>query len=152
MNDSTNIRIIADNIKKLDSRSSNLEKDFETAAAKIPKDYSTTEVETGLKWINDKTIFQKVLTGTTATEGSVTVAIDFDDIIDFSGFVKSTAGVYAPAVHILQMYGNATKTGLVIPATTTALYQGTDYFIIIYYTKPAPAPGNETKKKTTKKG
>lgn len=153
MNDSTNIRIIADNIRKLNSRSSNLEK----SAAKIPKNYSTDEIDTGLKWIDGATIYQKTFTGTHGEEGgSETLLAGIDKIINAYGYVEdgsagsrciSGSDYFSATKHV---YFLSNSGNLVVNVTSG--FGLCPYAYTVLYTKPAPTPSNETKKKTTKKG
>lgn len=59
--------------------------------------YSTTEKNTGKTWVNGKTIYRKVLTGTTTTtDTAVNIAHGISNyeyiMIDNKSFVKSTGG------------------------------------------------------------
>lgn len=60
-------------------------------------DYSTSEINTGKKWVDGKTLYRKVITGTTTTvNAAFTVAHGVSNydimMIDNKSFVKSTGG------------------------------------------------------------
>ena len=160
MNDSTNIRIIADNIRKLFSKASASDSrisDLETAATRIPKDFSTTETDTGLKFGND-VVYQRTFTGETPSEaGTLNIGTisGFKDLIHMYGSVISTTSTPTRAHAFERAFDPsiATTTGN-IDTSVAATYVNSTYIVTILYTKtvPEPAPGNETKKKTTKKG
>ena len=69
----------------------------------INMDYSTSEIDTGKKWIDGKTIYRKVFTNTRASVNNVSSAdvviqlgTGIDDIIEVSGFVKDATGNKIP--------------------------------------------------------
>lgn len=125
---------------------------------RIPADYSTEEVNTGRKWIDEKDIYCKVLSGTTSEDtGNETIGnINFDTIVSMDLNLKrnnpSDAFIYLSAPPLLANYVSG---NFLIPKGTNASYLSASYVAIIYYTKPDPVPAqadNETRKrKTTKK-
>ena len=154
MNDSTNVRIIADNIKKLFSKCSGQDSrisDLEDAVARIPEDYSsTTGTKTGQKWIDGKEIYQAVFTGTVPGSGepAASFSLDYDSIIMLEGITTNQSGNIYDADHYLTI-GAASSSIRVSGAT----YAGNTFVVIVKYTVPDPSPSvTSTKKKTTKKG
>ena len=151
MNDSTNVRVIADNIRKLNSRASNLE----DAAAKIPKDLSTTETNTGVKWIDGKDIYQIVLSGKLPIieSSSVNVLVsenfDADIIIERFELVYDVSGNQHCDQHYIKYY--TTNKHLEIAGLGSGFTE-CNYVLVLFYTKPTPVPSEtSTKKKTTRK-
>jgi len=67
--------------------------------------YSLTEQDTGLKWIDGKTIYQKTIDlGALPNETTKSVEhgiINMDCVVDFYGVIKNTSGAYLnlPYVH-----------------------------------------------------
>lgn len=128
---------------------------------KLHSDYSTTEQDTGKKWIDGKTIYQKTFTGTTES-AEVTYLTDYaiDTLVGVEGYcVADTGGtqVALPA----KFYShecNVAKTSAVgyegyLVINTQAggnVFRGKAYAITIYYTKPT-ATTNTRSKKSTKK-
>ena len=174
MNDSTNVRIIADNIRKLEKMAKDAESKIPTPAAgdtgkilKVGSDgyelatdyatigYSSTETDTGLTWIDGKKIYSRSFEGTTPeTAGNLTVGTlgEISTLIHMFGSCSEAAHperlrllerMYAPTVAI--------STGEIVLSVAEG-YVSSYYNLTVLYTKPDPAPTNETKKKTTKKG
>lgn len=161
--DSTNPRIIADNIRKLDdavqSAASELPEVETTDAGKVLTvnasgkwaasdlppypvgnlDYSTTEQDTGIKWTDDKPVYKITLTGKTPAEGNAIIDnFPFDTIISMEGIVLSTAGDYYDFNKNVTLTGNKANNRLIIVLPATS-YRDTDYIVTILYTKPAAA-------------
>ena len=67
MIDSTNPRILADNIRALSAKGNTLGDAIEALGS-----YSTTEFDTGKRWLNDEPIYQRVLT----FESSISISYD----------------------------------------------------------------------------
>ena len=156
--DSMNVGIIADNIRELQKEVCAI------PAGKIPKDFSADETDTGLKWIDGKEIFRCVVTIPKDEEAqspiSKTVSLsDFDigEVLHIYGTVNQGdryyygESDYRSANYFTNTeYDSGTKTVTNTAHFSTGYYGGA--IIVIEYTKPTPTPGNETKKKTSKKG
>ena len=125
-----------------------------------PPAYSETEVNTGQKWIDGKDIYSIVFSGTTgATAGGQSVGLitNLDKILHFELYVKNSTYNYYN--NIASWYFQANGT---VVATIPAGNVDQDYYAIVYYTKPDPAPetrddetpeepeAKKTRKKTTK--
>ena len=185
MIDSTNPRQLADNIRKLWDKFKSISGDLlpsrSTATtgqilkltgenktpswvdeySYTPPAYSETEVDTGQKWIDDKSVYRKVFSGTTPNSATpTTLSVSFNTLINVYGYVRTNGLTYVGAASNLQIYGLATKTGLsYTPGENT---KNQPYNIIVEYTKPDPAPETRdddteapeekktTRKKTTK--
>ena len=141
MTDSTNPRVMADNIKKLDAA------DQETAGVlEALQIYDDAETDTGKKWINGETIYRKVFTISELTEGSATVVhgIDnLDTIITLEGAVKATSNYYAVGYYngsnsrvTCFISGNA----IVLTIGSTFVSTFTECNIVLEYTKTPPTP------------
>lgn len=119
-----------------------------------PPAYSTTEVNTGKKWINGKDIYCKVLSDqfpeiqSTSTQSVGNIGI-------ISKFIYATQEIeidthyYSTSLNIQV----SKQTGDVRLVSVPATYSEANYAIIIYYTKPDPEPEPENliKKKGAKK-
>jgi hypothetical protein len=103
--------------------------------------YSTSEVKTNKVWIDGKTIYRKVYTGTTTSSGVFTVVTDTFDgtVIRFDGTAKNTANnVIYPLVgengssgDFIFPYLQGTTIQLVNSNTT----KNFEYILIVEYTK-----------------
>lgn len=105
--------------------------------------YSTTEQDTGKKWINGETVYQRTFTGTVAS-GQISDIIEATGItiIDTECFVYGTtglglslggipsAGQWITALHVRD--DNGTKKLALMPSTE--MYGGT-YYVTIKYIK-----------------
>ena len=127
--------------------------EFSNPPGKYNLDFSETEVNTGRKFGNTD-VYCITFTGDTpdADTSSITIPLSFDTLINTDGVVITTAGETYFINRQLDVHGNSSKTGLVMARSSNVVLQDTPYILIAYYTKPNPVPGNETKKKTTKKG
>ena len=113
----------------------------------IPQfDYSTTAVDTGVKWIDGKTIYRKVLTfGAIEVNGTVTITdsdiAGADVIVNFGGSAKGSAGAKVPlfmtetASHAQNMRVIITSTGAIQVSTGSNLSLSGGH-IIFDYTLP----------------
>lgn len=128
-----------------------------------PPAYSETEVNTGQKWIDGKDIYSKVYTGDFPEITSSTVHITIDTsfpgeyVIDSVQLLDLTGGEYLSNFIIL-----LSTNGTLYLRSVTSTFSNASYAIIVYYTKPDPAPetrdddtpeepeAKKTKKKTTK--
>lgn len=162
--DSTNPRIIAENIRKLDDLTQATAATVaEIPVDKIPKDYSTTEQNTGVKWTDGKEIYSKTYSGafpviTAATE-SVTLGVigsGFSLIDCILKCVTSTGVQFLNQV--FNVAYNPTSGNFVFNNVPNTFSEGS-YDLVIYYIKPAanrepdvePELKKVTRKKTTKK-
>lgn len=125
----------------------------------IPKDYSASEQDTGLKWIDGRAIYTKTVDfGALPNNTSKDVAhgiTDLDFIISISGGAKSSQYYiplpYAtyPVSDVLQIYADDTN----ISAVSHTDHSGyTESYITLVYVKtpPSPEPENETKNRRKK--
>lgn len=161
---STNPMTMAENIRKLDDLTQATASSVASIPVdKIPKDYSTTETDTGIKWIDNKDIYVKTITGTLG-ENEITLDFVYDNIIFFYGSRKNTALNRAYDLNrAVQIYFTS-GTNVIIG--TASGVSGQTFILVAYYTKPDPVPGNRepddapdaepelkkvTRKKTTKK-
>lgn len=107
-------------------------------------EYSTTEVDTGKKWIDGKSIYRKCLTGTTPT-GSVssTLITSVAKIISYNIVVKrngvdqyhplSTAMINYDSSHAFPLF--LSSGGDVLLYIINSSYQGQEYYGWVEYTK-----------------
>lgn len=113
-------------------------------------DYSTTEQNTGHKWIDGKDIYQKTFFGTLSnTTITFSLPEGIDKIVSFDGLLKATDGFFpinefvdtnvVSYTHIIKTDNNYSM------AIYSTVKPGSDYSITVNYTKLTT-----TKKKTTK--
>lgn len=118
--------------------------------AYTPPSYSTDPVDTGKKWIDGKTVWQKVINYTTPSN-SGTALIDIGDTVDtfvsVSGFVSSTtAGYYlltsftnsdAQVFGIANVYNNngTTSKNKLVVVNMLPKFQGKPAYAIVEYTR-----------------
>ena len=129
----------------------------------IPKepDYSTSEVDTGVKWIDGKEIYRKVISIASLPNATTeTYSYDIEgtfEIIKFEAFAKYSSGTVAilPRISVTQLGGNMVVTDgtIDIQATTSALQivtfvdrSAVSASVIVYYTK-TPAEAKKSSKK-----
>ena len=185
MIDSTNPRQLADNIRKLWDKFKSISGDLlpsrSTATtgqilkltgenktpswadeySYTPPAYSETEVNTGQKWIDGKDIYCLVLSGITPETGVEMSLSGYSgiNVIKFGGYIETISH----GIETIQTRTPRISSAGTIGITLTSNYNGTAYAIIVYYTKPDPAPETRddetpeepeakktTKKKTTK--
>lgn len=150
---STNPMTMAENIRKLDGFDSTVPVD------KIPKDYSTTEQNTGVKWIDGNEIYFRVIPITTPTTSYENVAqiANVDKVVDIRTILFDNTAYFCENRHLNTRYN--INGNIVVTASTSTTLQGIPAWIYIYYTKsaatrePDEEPENKkvTKRKTTKK-
>ena len=139
--DSTNPRVMADNINELDARA--LTTAAEVSALQI---YDTDETDTGKKWIDGSAIYRKVIdigdieaATASTTAHSITnlgIVIDYKLIaITDSAFMYPI--IASSASYVRQVVIN--DTNVVIKSATNAPAL-TDVYAIIEYTKTPPTP------------
>lgn len=106
--------------------------------------YSTTEVDTGKKWIDGKSIYRKCLTGTTPTGStSSTLITSVAKIISYNIIVKrngidqyhplSTAMCNYDSSHAFPLF--LSSGGDVLLYIINSSYQGQEYYGWVEYTK-----------------
>ena len=165
MIDSTNPRQLADNIRKLWDKFKSISGDLlpsrSTATtgqilkltgenktpswadeySYTPPAYSETEVNTGQKWIDGKEIYSIVLQGKTpdAETPNITILLSFDQIVLTEPYVV-LADQIRPFSGIISYYAKPDGSGIVIVRPTSVGYQDADFYMIVNYTKPDPAP------------
>lgn len=176
MIDSTNPRVLADQIRELWNKIKSITGLPSTTSATagqilkldseknpswsdeysyIPPAYSTEEINTGQKWLNGKDIYRKsiLVENLDSTAGVPIPATDVEFLVEARTIVFSET-------HVID--SNAYRTGsnyftnvyLNLSTNTFNFSSGSQYngescYVIVYYTKVDPEP--ETKKKTTKK-
>ncbi len=155
--DSMNIGVIAENIRSILARLTNLEATVGTIpVGKIPKDYSSTEdVDTGLKWIDGKTIYERVYSGTTGESGTsvMTSRTDLSSLIEIEGHVANPAGNMVNMDDLSMLPRYTSDQGIIYNNSSVSGYQNAPYYAITRFTLTAPVPAEtKTKKKTSKKG
>ena len=138
MIDSTNPRVMADNIRILSvnqiAQGAELESKIE--ALQIFDDAAT---ETGMKWIDGKPIYRIVFEGTSPTEGNVDFPLDYDTIVNLYGFYVTSAGATNYITRSANLFGNL-GTSIRLSTASASSYQGVNCYIIVEYTLPDPTP------------
>ena len=155
MIDSTNPRVMADNIRQLSGDSGSQAADISTLQTTVETQgdaiealgsYSTTEVDTGKKWIDNSPIYRKVISigdveAATAsnTDHGITnlgLVIDYKLIaISDSSFIYPL--LYSSASYIRQVVITTTQVQIKSSTNAAAL---SGVYCIIEYTKVAPEP------------
>ena len=157
-----NIKALSEQVARLDGSLGKIA----PLVPKIPKDYSTDEVNTGLKWIDGKEIYRKAFTGNIAAiTSTATQPVGTMENIDIVGCtsVCKTADNTSESVNrfgLTYIYSTGAINLLALP---TAYSEGTYTVIIDYVKVAAPSKGPdsepdevpedepETKKATKKK-
>ena len=143
MIDSTNPRILADNIRDLTDKQIveaaeilALQGDVEALGS-----YSTTETNTGKKWIDNSDIYRKIIP-VEAFPNNTSVSIphgieNLGDVIDIYASQQAVAGVVVGRIsnYSSAFILNYTKTNVVLQ--TTIDLSGAGGFILMEYTKSA---------------
>lgn len=153
---------IYDQLKQLWRRIAGLEKSavsFALLIPKIPKDYSETETDTGVKWVDGKDIYQKTIRHT-ILEGNINIIGSslYDNIvcshgyIDYGGTLFDKIVLNGDCYLSSQLYGRLGLNGdgnLVLQQTG---FVDKTLYVTIYYTKPTPVPSvtKAAKKKASK--
>lgn len=108
-------------------------------------DYSTSEFDTGQKWIDGKTIYGKVLTGVTISKNAFGAAVDMgvvvDKVINFTVESLDAGGAYSPGLASAVVETTTTSTIKFISAMTS--YSSAT--VIVLYTKVEPAANTRKK-------
>lgn len=104
-------------------------------------DYSTTEQDTGVKWIDGKTIYRKVYSGSFPSEETTSLVIDtiaIDRLLNTYLLTNPRGGAQVVNyTNALMAFYN--QSGQLYVPNVTSGYLDQQYYIIIYYTKPAAA-------------
>ena len=168
LHDSMDVGVLAENVRLLQKEIKEVRSELPTPAAgdtgkilKVGSDgyelatdyatigYSSTETDTGLTWIDGKKIYSRSFEGTTPeTAGNLTVGTlgEISTLIHMFGSCSEAAHperlrllerMYAPTVAI--------STGEIFLSVAEG-YVSSYYNLTVLYTKPDPAPTNETKK------
>ena len=145
MTDSTNPRILADNIKTLNARTLGTAAEVEAL-----QNYSTDEVDTG-KVYENKPVYRKIFTGTMPTitsEDTYTISQkdlkDIDAIIGLYGILNfQSYQVAMPYVNdsgkFAKVYYAETTEKIIVAANGISYSQAT-YLVYVEYTKADPEP------------
>lgn len=175
MNDSTNVRIIADNIRKLEKMVKEAGSELPTPGAgdtgKIIKvgssgyelatdyatsSYSETETFTGMTWIDGNDIYRKSFSYTTPETGTVTIGSieNLDTVLQMESIILANNGSFYYSAEISGITLKIAKSNgsFTAGAPSSSNFQNCSSIAWVLYTKTAPVPSTETKKKTTKKG
>ena len=131
-------------------------------------DYSTSEQDTGRKWIDGKSIYQKTFTLSSGSLATRSLLIPTDDlavenIIDVYGSLYNDTEsrnyvlpYFRATLNESILISVDTRSGLLHVELTSGITTYTeleDISVTVFYTKPTPTPEPTlTKKKTTKKG
>lgn len=117
-------------------------------------DYSETETDTGVKWIDGKNVYRKVISTTFAdntTSAKTIDTISINELITAKVLCRPTSGYFT---NILDRNNISVSTqGAVLLTAPGATYLDTACIVILEYTKPATVPEESTKatkRKSTK--
>lgn len=104
-------------------------------------DYSTSEQDTGLKWIDNRPIYRKTYTGTAGTtstvleEASGILPINCNGfIVDSQGLGVSIGGIANSSTWTMAVHVNAEGQLCLMTGTAT---NGGNYYVTVDYVKPA---------------
>lgn len=164
MIDSTNPRVMADNIRHLNASALADESAISENATAISANalaitanatnisklqtYSSEEIDTGKVWIDGRKIYSRVFTGTTPADNTATTVISTADlgIVDiitmYSAVYSASSGIYRPCTGSTVWYLDGANPGIRVYATS-ASYQDLPLIVILEYTKeaaPSPEP------------
>jgi hypothetical protein len=127
---------------RLSEHSKRIYRFFTDGSGSSGVDYSTTEVDTGLKWIDGKTVYQKVinfgaLPNTTNKQVNHNI-VGLTNIISAQVMAKSNTGTYRPLPYVdhvlvddVTLEANATVVAII----TYANWSDHTAFWILRYTK-----------------
>lgn len=101
--------------------------------------YSTSEINTGQTWIDGKTIYRIVLTGTTGTSNqtkTIGTIANLGEIVNIGGYVKtSTQSVPVNFVYSSEQNSCYRENNNIILRVTASAYTSKDCYVIVEYTK-----------------
>ena len=153
---STNPMTLAENIRKLDGSVQNIDAIISSIPVdKIPKDYSTTETATGLKWIDGEDIYSitvyddlpEITQSTNITLATIATGLN---VVNMEAMLYTSAGVaYNPPVN----YYYSPVSGTVLFLGVSTSFSNGKGKATLYYTKPtAPSksPDDEPETAATK--
>ena len=117
----------------------NLNNNFNYLDEKTQDIYSTNEIVIG-KWINNKPVYRKVVTGTTTSSGNdtnVTTISNMDIMLNIYGAIIANnyinpIGIYTNTTNYISGYSYQNGS---VSLRHTDNYQNKDYYCIIEYTK-----------------
>ena len=148
-----NIKALSEQVARLDGKVGSI------PVGKIPKDYSTTEMDTGIKWIDGNEIYTKAYHGTipNITENTtIELDVNFNNIIYALGSVRENTNL----TYMIPFYSTSTLVSYIINSAVNGLgirlspnFKNGIYDLVVYYTKPtAPSksPDDEPETKATK--
>ena len=141
MTDSTNPRVMADNIRDLNARSLGT-----IAQVEALQTYSSDETDTGKVWIDGRKIYRRILTGTTPNDNTATTVINTSgmNIVEIVTFMASVfsegSGVFRTVPGSTAWYIFGANPGVRIYATS-ASYQNLPLTVVIEYMKEAAPAG-----------
>lgn len=104
-------------------------------------DYSIEEQDTGLKWIDGKSIYQRTFTTTTGDTGdNTTIAnlTNIDTMVDMKGYIKGTGRTlngYSNVNNYIGWYYSTETFNLFAWYPNAATFHGKEVTITIQYTK-----------------
>lgn len=133
-------------------------------------DYSTTEQNTGIKWIDGEDIYSKVFSGTVTASGASTIIdLDFEiggHLINVSGYIVTSDNIETTvncsrSSSLLTNVRKDAQNKLSMYVASGTQYDAATYCFEVRYTKNIPVPSNRepddepeikksTKRKTTK--
>ena len=105
-------------------------------------DYSTSEVDTGIKWIDGKSIYRKVINGTISEAGDMSITVEGASnitsitslfICETNDYVQKMVPTYFGSNDFMYVYARNNTINLHIENSTFETY--TKYQIIVEYTK-----------------
>lgn len=139
----TKLKLLWDRVEDLTGR-------IVTDEKRLPPNYSTDEIATGVKWVDGKDIYRKIYTGTLPTfEGTTTqtvISTFTDNLIEGHSLLFASDYVYFDRFPIRQHI----STNEIDLYNVQAGFSGVDFTVILYYTKPDPVPAEVTTKKSRK--
>lgn len=106
-------------------------------------DYSTTETNTGTKWVDGRTIYKKTINVGTLPNNTIKYVnhniSNLDAVIELKGFGSNTSGTTLPLPFITNNAGNQvyvfTSSTQIIIGTESNREDFTHSYITLYYTK-----------------
>ena len=105
-------------------------------------DFSTSEVNTGVKWIDGKTIYRKVIDvgplPNSGTEDTPHGIANLDSVISAAGFCDNGSGNYRPIGYVPDLSNSGISiqiAGSYVRIKTSISYTTYSGFVILEYTK-----------------
>ena len=101
--------------------------------------YFTDEIDTGMKWIDGKPIYRKVIQGTTANSNSPTAIgsiSNLEIITDIRGYIiNSSQSVPINFVYNTEQNSGYKEGNNIMVRATASSYQSKPCYVIVEYTK-----------------